>query len=313
MKWQTLAILLSVMAVSAGYVTWTEVFSGLDELAGTEVIYHTGDEVCQDCIAKIEVNTTYWEYCFEHLKEGQTIYVPGKYALQKTLVNESIISSTVLYKKSTRGRRLWINLDLIAFTNPDISADVMVNTIKSYATLKHEDYGYLRPIKDGDCLKRYTKANPRTAKMYIIGNPDGELVKWGVSFLSVDPYWIGWKVLYENLSKQVPVYEDKLIEVKPEYSIINNTWSESSFNIDKKLVSYNTEYYDGERIGVIVGGKDYIGEYNVDGQNLIFHTVPTGDRNLEKCPGCKCEWWTSDYEREKGTCTETKLEVSAII
>ena len=132
-SWQKLSIALTLIIVSVGYVTWTEIFSGIDELAGTKVIYHTADEVCQDCIAMIEVNTTYWEYCFEHLKEGQTIYVPGKYVLKRTLVDETVSSSTVLYKKSTRGRRLWINLDLIAFTNPEISAEVMVPTIKKYA------------------------------------------------------------------------------------------------------------------------------------------------------------------------------------
>ena len=64
------------------------------------------------------------------------------------------------------------------------------------------------------------------------------------------------------------------------------------------------------RIGIKVGDKTYDdskGINVVDDKTLVEWNVPQADRNYDEYGSCR------DYEREKGTCTETKLEVSAII
>jgi len=72
-----------------------------------------------------------------------------------------------------------------------------------------------------------------------------------------------YEYIYENLSKQVPIYEKQLIVVPAAW----NTTSEKtepaySYNITV-FKEHKTEYYQGKRIGVDVKGKKIIGIVNV--------------------------------------------------
>ncbi len=147
MKWQMGATILALILAGAGYVGWQNVFNVIDELAGTEVTYYFSDDRCSDCNI-IQINTSYWEYCFEHSERED-----------------------VLYKKSTRGRRLWFNLNKIGLGKVD-------SYVSSYGKT-------IRPLKDGDCIKRYTKKNPRAGKIYLKSEEsnninEGYLVTWSV-------------------------------------------------------------------------------------------------------------------------------------
>ena len=264
-------------------------FSGVNELAGVNVTYHSPDQVCQECLAEIHTNSSYWEICFERTQDNQRIYT-GDNKLYRVRYGDLEIGP-VVYKKSTRGRRLWINLNKLVLTEPEIDTEILVPT-----------YGNkLRPMRDGDCIKRYTQSNPRVSKIYIKGNPDGERIKWGIPFLEVDPVWIGWKPIYQNLSRDVAVYQDVTTKIPAKYNAFNDTWSKP-YNYTSKVYSHTiTEYYNGKRVGVKVGGKDYKGYFNVEGNYLIKWNWYIGDRNFEEYGRCR------EYEKRKGGCKETKL------
>jgi len=266
MKWQDLnKWLLSVLG-AGGVITLAILFSGLGELSGVDVTYHSPDQVCQECMAEIHINTTYWEICYEHSD-----------------------SEDILFKKQSRSRRLWVNLNKVVLTEPEIETQILVPT-----------YGNkLRPIKDGDCNRRYTQSNPRVSKIYIKGNPNGETIKWGVPFLKVDPVWIGWKPTYENLSKEVEIWKFINITVPSEYNEVNKTWSKE-YTYPKRIYSHTeTQYYQGKRKGVKVAGKEYLNS-NVNGNTLYKCNFDVGDRNWDEFP-------KRNYEIEKGVCEEIEL------
>ena len=138
-----------------------------------------GDQYCTDCYDVINVNSTYWEIKVEHSGERDLVY-----------------------KKMTRSRTLWVNLDKINElipTNPDIFVEIMKPTISKYSTVKHPEYGYLRPLKDGDVLiYRKNSAHPNGDRIIVHGITNGQTVKWGLELdswlseeFSFDPMWIG--------------------------------------------------------------------------------------------------------------------------
>jgi len=111
-----------------------------------------------------------------------------------------------------------------------------------------------------------------------------------------------YEYIYENLSKQVPIYEKQLIVVPAAW----NTTSEKtepaySYNITV-FKEHKTEYYQGKRIGVDVKGKKIIGIVNVQDNTVSKWSVPIGDRNFEEFGRCR------PYEIEKGVCTEETIK-----
>src|SRR3990167_9147156 len=150
------------------------IFSIVLNLSG--ISYQTdGDKVCTDCYSKIEVNSTYWNVCVEHAG-----------------------NKTAIFKKTPTSRVLYINLDKInevITTNPEIKTELLVQTIKSKAEFTSEEFGYLRNVKDGDCIiERINKPN----KFYIHGNklPEQQ-VKWSfdvesatIEDINIDPIWL---------------------------------------------------------------------------------------------------------------------------
>jgi hypothetical protein len=265
MRWQDLNKKFLMFISAGGILTLAILFSGIDELAGVTVTYHSPDQVCKECLAEIHVNTTYWEICFEHSNRDD-----------------------IVFKKSSRGRRLWINLNKLVLTDPLIKTEIFVPT-----------YGNnIRLMKDGDCLKRYSqKYFPRVNKLYIYGEPDGEKVKWGVPFLNVDPVWIGWKEVYNNIT--VPVYSSEVVVV-PEIKHPNNTIIKAYNYTNRTVIGYKT--VPGKRIGTKIAGKTYPNSI-VNNETLIQWDYPVGNRNMDACGGCQCDWWTIP---EQG-CTEIKF------
>lgn len=175
MKWQNVAKVLGSTSIGVFVLV-----AGLMNLTGMSYSWD-GDKVCSDCYSKIQVNSTYWEVCAEHAG------------------NED-----VLFKKVSRGRRLWVNMDKVdsvVLTEPYISTEIMVPTIKKYSVVKHEEYGYLRPLKDGDCFipRKSEKYHPNGG-WFVVHGLKGEdvTVKWSFvldSYFSegidIDPYWWG--------------------------------------------------------------------------------------------------------------------------
>ena len=304
-RWQTVAKFLG-----GGSVGVIGLFTYLFLLTGISYTY-TGDSVCDklNCEAYINVSTTYWRTCFEHTKDSQKVYLPynsvygGSNEKLTPFIYNELESQPVLFKKSTRGRTLWVNLnkvDNIISTDPPISVDWLVPA---------RGKGNWRPIKDGDCWNRL-----RTNKIKLVGHPtEAQIIKWSFELdeVSIDPIFISWDYTYENLSKQVSVYKEDLIIVKEE-CFTNITTSLLQCNPDhnyitKTLIGYETVYYQNsgdkilDRMGVKVGDKEYIGWYDVCDNWLVHYLVNPGDRDRGNY--CRCR----GHELEKNTCEEFNL------
>lgn len=165
MKWQSVAaIFITIILGTGGLLTYTDLFGGLFLLTG--VTYsHSGDSqlfIEEDVLqgkAFVDVNTTYWNICFEHSDRDK-----------------------VLYAKVSTSRTRWVNLNLvdqIIITEPRVPVKWQVPT-----------YGNKwRDIKDGDCWVR-GKVN----RNKLIGYPENnEVIKWSFILgdeIDVDPLWL---------------------------------------------------------------------------------------------------------------------------
>ena len=140
-----------------------------------------GDKFCvENCYSEIRVNSTYWEIKVEHAGDKD-----------------------VIFKKTTRSRTLWLNLDKIdefVTTDPNIKTELLVGAINRTSTEYNEEYGFLRPLKDGDTLiHRNTKSKTSPSRIIIHGNKSAELdVKWSfilndplMKKIDIDPVWKG--------------------------------------------------------------------------------------------------------------------------
>lgn len=247
MKWQEVALLLLTAAGAAGLVSYVSLFGALFQLTGMDYTY-TGDINCTfTCESYINVTTSYWRICFEHSTPDQRAYLPGKYRLEKTTIGEH--PETILFKKSTYGRTLWVNLnnvDNIVSTEPRIEVDWLVPT-----------YGKRwRPLKDGDCWDR-GKVN----KIKLVGHKDPtKTVKWTFMLdedeLNIDPLWAGnenlirtvqsivkgreeyktedghTSVIFRPINIDLIIYEDPKYPVR--YNSYNGTHVSLAFSRDKK-------------------------------------------------------------------------------
>ncbi len=295
---------------TTGGITLVGLFAYLFLLSGMDYSF-TGDSVCNqlECSAYIDVNTSTWTVCFDHPEDSQRIYYPdwasgGK--LFRTTIGES---NATIFKKSRFGRTVWVNLnnvDMVISTEPKIPVDWFVPTQKRYAD--HQDeFGYWRPIKDGDCWERSSKPN----RNKLIGRAkEGQIIKWNFKIgeeIDIDPIWISWDYIRKNESKQEPIYRYDTIEIKPIYYEENKTWSEGYKYSQRELTGYKTIYYQKEnprileRDGIKVGDKEIKGWASVCGDILVEHLVNPGDRNEEEYCRCRPDTiW-------KGVCKETKL------
>jgi len=136
------------------------------------------DQSCTDCYDAIYVNSTIWEIRAEHAGPDKDI----------------------VFAKQMSSRTRWVNLDKITEfvdTSPQVPVEILVPTIKRYATVNHPEFGYLRPLKDGDSLvARKNKNNPDGDWFVIHGQTEGQTVKWGMSLdswemkdINFDPVW----------------------------------------------------------------------------------------------------------------------------
>lgn len=171
-KWQDIA-----KYAGGGTLGIFLVLAGILNMTG--MTYTTPDDQnCMDCYDAVYVNSTIWEIKAEHAGDKD-----------------------IVFAKRMRSRTRWVNLDKIdefVDTSPSIPVEILVPTVKRYATVNHPEYGYLRPIKDGDSLveRKNQKYNPDGDWFVIHGQTGGRTVKWGMSLddwlmkdLSFDPIW----------------------------------------------------------------------------------------------------------------------------
>ena len=173
MKWQ------SILSYSTGgTIGILLLLTGILNLSG--ISYSVSEDIfCTECYSEIKINSTYWEIKVEHAEDKD-----------------------IIFKKFSRSRTLWINLDKIdefLVTEPRVKTEILVPATSSTATIKHEKYGYLRNLKDGDVL--ISRGQDR---FVIYGNkPINLTVKWSfniddslIKAIKIDPTWYGLKVTY---------------------------------------------------------------------------------------------------------------------
>jgi len=148
----------------------------------------------------------------------------------------------------------------------------------------------------------YVFVFPRYSKKefkLIVDMHDADRIKY--TFGSLDPILIGYQYIYENLSKQVPIYKDKVIQVPLIYNALNKSWEGGYEYTVTELKGYKTEYYSGERIGIKAGGKEYLGYVNLKDEYVSQWNVPIGDRDFDEFGRCR------GYEMDRGVCDEVNL------
>ena len=159
MKWQTILILLTTLLIPT--------FAGIANLTGVEVSFsgNTVVDYNSDGYGYLNYTSTYWAICFEHSGDKDSVY-----------------------KKQTRSRTLWFNLDKFVFTNPNIET--------SFQTAARGKDNW-RDVKDGDCIKRKTKSRPQPNRFRLVGHNLKETTKWGfdaeyflMKDIKIDPLWI---------------------------------------------------------------------------------------------------------------------------
>jgi len=292
--WQSVNKLLKTAGVGTTILVF---FGALFLLSGVDYTF-SGDQVCDglECTAYINVTTTYWRICFEHTKGTQNVYIQGDKKLEKhvygTLPDEL---KPIVYKKSTRGRTLWGNLNLVdnIITTFPPEIDVLW-----YVPARGKDNW--RQIKDGDCWDR-----GKTNKIKLVAFPmDGQKIKWSFDLgdqVHIDPVWISYADYYKQNPIQVPIHNETPIEVPSVYIESNDSWT-SGYNYSSTIFShYETRYVDGEKLGTRAGGINYTGDTNVDGDYLYHWSAPQSDRNYEEYGTCR------DFEERKGVCEGVNL------
>jgi len=247
MKWQHVALVLSMILLVSGTITYTDLFGTLFNLTGVEYT-HSGDITCGDtCESYINVTTSYWRICFAD-------YDDTKYE------NET------LFKKVSRSRTLHVNLanvDNVISTAPNVPVDWLVPT-----------YGKKwRPIKDGDCWER-GKVN----KIKLVGHKANyETVKWGMfldKYVDIDPVWgasatIEYTpstrtVCEEGVCNKILYSRTSFIKEEDEWKNIKDAKSLKNSNIKPKI-----DFDEIHKVDVVAYNYTSITvEMNVSGLNL---------------------------------------------
>ena len=285
LKWQTLA--------SGTIVSLFFILGGLLNLSGMSYS-DDGDKACTDCYSEIKVKSTYWE-------------------IRVTYAGDDMPS---VFKKRTRSRTLWVNLDKIeelVTTDPQVKVDILVPTISKYSTMKHDEYGYLRPLKEGDTLiKRNTKAKPSPSRIILHGQKaDNQVVKWSFDLehwlledINIDPIWLAvnskydivtsigemkscqnfTKVVYDKCSKQEIYYYNQTLfnnvtftnNTIQEISYFNNTYDCNPQEVVYDIVCKTTGF---KKSGIKV--KTCPEDYRCDiiGNQWCEFNIHDGDKN----------------------------------
>jgi len=242
MRWQDVSKILAGLS-TVGVVG---LFSYLFLLTGMEYT-HSGDGDCSyvdgiyQCNATINITTKFWNFEFEHLKNDSYIYLPanlkdftGKLIRYKAGDLDFV---PAVYKKSTYGRKLWVNLDMIdniIDTQPQIKVDWLVPA-------RGKDNW--RPVKEGDTWSRL-----KNNRIMLIGYPESEFetIKWSfvVGEIDIDPVWTRG-ARYEIRNKQIigkDVIEIKFTNIQKEYKIKDEALKQGK-NPKELLNIKKTKYY----------------------------------------------------------------------
>ena len=137
----------------------------------------------------------------------------------------------------------------------------------------------------------------------ILKMEDANRIKY--TFGSLDPILIGWKIIYEQKEKTVPIYKERVTRVEGE------CWTNGTSEVAQcspayeyiipYIDGYKTVKYDSDKLGIIAGDKYYKEPVNIKGNYISNWSIPIGDRNMEEFGRCR------EYEIRKNVCQEVDL------
>ena len=246
-----------------GLVSLAFVLTGLFSLTGVSYS-HDGDKTCADCFSEIKINSTYWE----------------------VKVENNGIENPLIRKKTVYGRTLWINLDRIdelVNTNPKVKVDILVPAISRTATINHEQYGYLRPLKDGDTfIYRNSQARSSPSRIILHGINVNTVVKWSfnlenwlVEDVNIDPVWFGINIQpIQKCSIETTPTKVQIMGLKTIYQ--NETiCSDEPINksCSKHEVTYNQKIVIGGYTDLVNTTNCVTTGYNLSGKMIDFENT----------------------------------------
>lgn len=228
------------------------------------------DQVCTDCYDIIQVNSTVWEIKVEHAGPDKDL----------------------VFAKRMRSRTRWVNLDKVdslVETNPQVFVEILVPTVKRYSTIKHPEYGYLRPLKEGDSLirRKSEKYNPKGSRFVVHGLTGGQTVKWGFNLDSLvmdgivfDPVWSA-----EPKGFTFDILQDCKNEIRTRR--VNKTKTvDCSLNVS--CSDYNVTYLESEEYFVEIC-KEIGVKYN--GKEVSYNQP---DKKFLRTNSTLCAWLNND-------------------
>ncbi len=215
-----------------------------------------GNKTCVDCFSEIKVKSTYWEIKVENAGD-----------------------KPVVFKKRTRSRTLWVNLDKIdelVTTDPKVKVEILVPTISKYAIMKHPDYGYLRPLVSGNTLiKRNTKAIPSLSRIILHGQDIKGTVKWNFDLehflmedINIDPIWFGVSItpLKDCWTEYFTVMQDvmgEVVETRSVFSHYETIYAEHTVCSDYPINLTCTQELSEHHQEAVMVYKDFTSEIKI--------------------------------------------------
>jgi len=151
-------------------------------------------------------------------------------------------------------------------------------------------------------IEKFIKGKKNQYKIVIFKHNPTDTIKWGgkITGEEFDPVFFGYKIVYQNRSRRVPIYKESVVRTVERFCYANNTCVEAK-NITRRFVDYfDIQYYNGKRIGIEVNNIIYENS-NIVGGKLYKWSIPIGDRNYEEYGECRV------HEVERGVCTEVGI------
>lgn len=165
--------------------------------------------------------------------------------------------------------------------------------VKYYGKWKFTNFTMQTRLGNVPEKRKYVFVFPKKATKefkLVVDLKDAEKIKY--TFGDLDPLLIGYKRLYENLTRKIPIYESITI-TKEVTCESHNISCIDKINETKSIFTgqYKIEYYNGDEIGIKVGNDIYDNPsilYNVHKNYLVeFPKETFGNRNREEFPTCR--------------------------
>ena len=278
-KWQELA-----KKGAYGSISLAVVLAFILNFSGISDVQYSPDMYCaEECESYVNFTTRYWEFCFENGGDKDLIY-----------------------KKVSRGRRLWINMDKIdelVTTDPTIRVDLQVPA---------RGRGNWRDMKSGDCLKRTTKSQPLPVRLKLLGSKDiTQDVKWSFIMdhalmkpIDIDPVWKGVNIIDKQvcITEHYNTTEDNITTITKQrdtigtcaYIYINNNTVYCSNRSGRNTTCTTVQTNTTGTYRCVVGTENYTEQVN-NGKFIVPKTKQKCKKSGYSLQGSEIDFLGNNY------------------